>query len=129
MSFMHLWDGEVKALALACIPDDKQLLEFFDKPDDHIATPEEEKYLEEARKKYKDIYGIFYIRRMIGNIDHELLYHQYTPKAKYYANQIKTELEHPTYFKDFFGDDMEHPQRKAIAALLDGLRKLTSAND
>jgi len=122
--FIKLWDGEVKDLAKACVPEPR-MVEIMSRPEGDKPTEEEQTYIKEVLNKYKDIHGMYYISRMIWKIEHALADGR-EEHAKFAAVQVQSVLNSPTYIPNVFKNDLEDEECKTRIALRDGLKRLLS---
>lgn len=122
--FTKLWDGEIKELAKACIPEPR-IVEIMSKQEDYKPTEEEQMYIKDVLVKYKDIHGMYHISQMIWRIEHALADGR-EEHAKFAVVQVYSVLNSPTYIPNVFKNDLEDEECKTRIALRDGLKQLLS---
>lgn len=120
--FSEKWDREVKQLAQNCVTDPK-LIQLMGKGENYMPTEAEKTYFEEAIKKYKDPYGMFYISNMIWEVEHALADGK-EDLAKLAIEGVFSTLNSESYFKNVFKEDTSSDEYKTRVILRDGLRKL-----
>lgn len=126
-TFSNLWDTEVKQLAQDCVTEPK-LIQLMCKGDSYKPTDEEKEYLKEvSEKKYKDIYGMYFISNMIWQVEHALADGR-QPLAGLAIAQIYEVLNRPSYFQNVFNENEDDEEWKKRAALRDGLCKLLNTD-
>ena len=126
--FSDLWDHEVKQLADACTPE-RRWIELCLKGDNYQPTDEEKQYVTELDKKYKDLWGQFYISQMAWRIEHGLMDQGRTlPAAMISIEEVLETLTSDSYFQNVFKGNAEDEEWKTRAALRDGLKKLKFAS-
>ena len=124
-NFSLIWDTEVKPLAQACVTDHK-LVQLLGKDYNYTPSQKEDEYLKDAAKKYKDPYGMYFISKMIWDVEHALADGRKAIAGLAVAD-VYTVLNRPSYFKDVFLGNENDEEWKNRAALRDGLRKLMHA--
>lgn len=124
-NFSKIWDTEVKQLAKACVTE-PELIRLLNSSEDHQLSNNEKEYIERMSKKYKDIYGMYYISNMIFRVEHALADGR-MEMAEYAIAQVYEVLNKPSYFANVFGGNETNEEWKTRAALRDGLYKLINA--
>ena len=121
-AFSKIWDTEVKALAQACVTE-PEFVRLMNQGEGYEPSKEEKEYLESISVKYKDLYGMYRISEMIGEIEHALADGRMT-MAELAVVKIYEVLNAPSYFQIVFHSDENDEEWKSRAALRDGLYKL-----
>ena len=127
MTFAQLWDTRVGKLTQACLPE-KRLLKLFGKGQDYEPNESEKKYLEKIRKKYKDLYGMYYISDMSWRIEHALADNR-IPVAKIAITNVLATLDSDSYFRNVFKGDASSKEWKNLDALRKGLHELLKLDE
>lgn len=77
-------------------------------------------------KKYKDLYGMYYISNMISKVEHALADGRKSA-VEFAVCMVYEVLNRPSYFQNVFDGDANNEEWKTRVALRDGLYKLMSA--
>jgi len=120
MSFVKLWDDEVKQLAVACVTD-QRLVSLMMKNENQI-TEDDKNYAKSVSGKYKDIYRMYYISEMIWKIEHALADNR-QEQAKMVANSIYSGISQNLLVK-VFNNDETNEEWALRANLKKGLGKM-----
>ena len=124
-TFSRIWDTEVKKLAEACVTE-PELIRLMYQSEDYKPTEKEKEYLESVKRKYKDIYGMYYISDMIWNVEHALADGR-KEAAKVAITFVCEVLNSESYFQNVFHGNANDEEWKTRAKLRDGLYKLLHA--
>ena len=121
-AFSKIWDTEVKPLAEACVTE-PEFIRLMNQGEGYEPSKEEKEYLESISVKYKDLYGMYRISEMIGEIEHAFADGR-SARAELAAIKAYEVLNSPSYFQRVFHSDENDEEWKGRAALRDGLYKL-----
>lgn len=124
-TFSKIWDTEVKKLAEACVTE-PELVRLMCQSEGYEPTETEKEYLESVERKYKDIYGMYYISDMISNVEHALADGR-KEAAKVAITFVYETLSSESYFENVFHRNANDEEWKTRANLRDGLYKLLHA--
>lgn len=124
-TFSKIWDTEVKTLAKACVTE-PELIRLMCQSEDYKPTEKEKEYLKSIEKKYKDIYGMYYISKMIWEVEFALADNR-IEIAKLAIENVYAVLNSESYFQKVFCGNANDEEWKTRAALRDGLYKLIYA--
>lgn len=124
-TFSRIWDTEVKKLAEACVTE-PELIRLMCKSETYKPTKKEKEYLKSIERKYKDIYGMYYISNMIWEVEHALADGR-KESAKVAISFVYETLSSESYFENVFHGNANDEEWKTRAALRDGLYKLLYA--
>lgn len=124
-TFSKIWDTEVKKLAEACVTE-PELIQIMCQDENYKPTEKEKEYLESVERKYKDIYGMYYISNMIWKVDHALADGR-KEAAKVAITFVYETLSSESYFENVFHRNANDEEWKTRANLRDGLYKLLHA--
>ena len=120
--FAKVWNNEVKELAQACI-EEPRIVELMKRGDYYQMNKEETEYMNGAKEKYKDVWGMYSISKMIDKVEQALADHQ-EARAIIACNNVYVVLDSNEYFKHLFNGDENNEEWKKRKALRDGLKKI-----
>ena len=124
-AFSKIWGTEVKKLAQACVTE-PELVRLMNQDEGYKPSKEEKEYLKGISKKYKDVYGMYYISNMIWKVEHALADGKKEVAGLAIA-QVYEVLNRPSYFQNVFQGNENDEEWKTRKALRDGLYKLMCA--
>ena len=120
--FAKVWNNEVKELAQACI-EEPRIVELMKRGDYYQMNKEETEYMNGAKEKYKDVWRMYSISKMIDKVEQALADHQ-EARAIIACNNVYVVLDSNEYFKHVFNGDENNEEWKKRKALRDGLKKI-----
>lgn len=120
--FAKVWNNEVKELAQACI-EEPRIVDLMKRGDYYQMNKEETEYMNDAKEKYKDVWGMYRISKMIDKVE-QALADQQEARAIIACNNVYVVLDSNEYFKHVFNGDENNEEWKKRKALRDGLKKI-----
>ena len=120
--FAKVWNNEVKTLAQACI-EEPRIVDLMKRGDYYQMNKEETEYMNSAKEKYKDVWGMYRISEMIDKVE-QALADQQEARAIIACNNVYVVLDSNEYFKYVFNGDENNEEWKKRKALRDGLKKI-----
>ena len=120
--FAKVWNNEVKTLAQACI-EEPRIVDLMKRGDYYQMNKEETEYMNSAKEKYKDVWGMYRISEMIDKVE-QALADQQEARAIIACNNVYVVLDSNEYFKHVFNGDEDNEEWKKRKALRDGLKKI-----
>ena len=120
--FAKVWNNEVKTLAQACI-EEPRIVDLMKRGDYYQMNKEETEYMNSAKEKYKDVWGMSRISEMIDKVE-QALADQQEARAIIACNNVYVVLDSNEYFKHVFNGDEDNEEWKKRKALQDGLKKI-----
>ena len=108
--FAKVWNNEVKTLAQACI-EETRIVDLMKRGDYYQMNKEETEYMNGAKEKYKDVWGMYSISEMIDKVE-QALADQQEARAIIACNNVYVVLDSNEYFKHVFNGDENNEEWK-----------------